>query len=194
MRNRVNPENAITTFIGRPGTGKSTTTKLLITEYPDVITAIDADSCISERGVKALHNGTWGDDNRRDYLRVAATKVVEAAARPPYRAALFDAMTTRWMRDFYEQEVRKLTNTPIAWVLVERTFAPGELEQMVEERVRENPNHPMQNVSIFLKYYNAFEPMNGNHLVLRNPGPEAGEAALLFAINSILEKIYGQLR
>lgn len=179
-------ETPIAVFIGCPGAGKSTIDKLINMHHPSGCTGLDADQFISEAGNKALTDGTWNDNHRREYLSAAAAGVTNAASQGE-RVALLDAMTFGWMREFFAEQVES-TGHSLVWVHVRRDFKPGEIEKMVRERAAKG--HPITNPDVFKGFVRAFEPLQMPHLVLRNPGPEKSEKALLGRVRHTLSKIY----
>jgi len=176
----------IVVMIGPPGVGKNTIGDLINSKLNGV-KFLDGDSFISEKGINRLQTGLWNDEDRREYLASMAIGATNEVSNG-IRIVVADAMTTNWMREFFEKQVRAQGNLTLAWVLVMRKFAEGEIEKMVEERAARN--HPMNSIEVFQKYFNAFESLTQPHLVLHNPGPKAGEAALLKAVSGILKKVY----
>lgn len=169
-------ENKIAVMIGPPGVGKNTIGDLINSRI-NGICCLDGDNFISARGISRLQTGLWNDDDRREYLSLMATGVTKKAGNGE-KIVVADAMTTRWMRDFFENQVRSQGNFTLAWILVTRKFIEGEIEKMVAERAA--AGHPMNSLEVFRKYFDAFEPVNQEHLILKNPGPKGGEKCIVY--------------
>lgn len=122
----------IAVLIGPPGVGKNTIGDLINSQL-EGIQCLDGDSFISEEGIKRLQTGLWGDDDRREYLSLMAIAAA-ATAKNNEKTVLTDAMTTGWMREFFENQIRAQGSLTLAWVLVTRKFAQGEIEELVAER------------------------------------------------------------
>ncbi|OGG06330.1 hypothetical protein A2872_01215 [Candidatus Gottesmanbacteria bacterium RIFCSPHIGHO2_01_FULL_42_12] len=176
----------IAVMIGPPGVGKNTIGDLINRKIRGFC-CLDGDSFISPTGVIRLQTGLWSDDDRREYLSLMATGVTERANNGE-KIVIADAMTTKWMREFFENRVREQGNFVLAWILVTRQFEEGEVEKMIAERAA--AGHPMNSLAVFHKYFNAFETIEQNHLTLQNPGPRAGEKALLTQTAKILSQVY----
>ena len=181
-----NVENKIAVMIGPPGVGKNTIGDLINSRLKGVY-CLDGDNFISQNGIARLQTGLWNNDDRREYLGLMATKVAERAGNGD-RIVIADAMTTRWMREFFENQVRCQGNFTLAWILVTRKFAKGEIEKMIAERAA--VGHPMNSMEVFRKYFDAFETISQKHLILSNPGPRGGENKLLKEVRKILSKIH----
>ena len=137
--------NKITVMIGPPGVGKNTIGDLINTKLSGFY-CLDGDNFISPKGITRLQTGLWNDDDRREYLNLMASGTTERASNGE-KIIVADAMTTRWMREFFENRVRARGNFILAWILVTRRFAEGEIEKMISERAARG--HPMNSMEIF---------------------------------------------
>lgn len=176
----------IAVMIGPPGVGKNTIGDIINAKL-NGFHCLDGDNFISANGILRLQTGLWNDDDRREYLGLMAMGVTERAGNGE-KIILADAMTTRWMREFFENQIRAQGNFTLAWILVTRQFADGEIEKMIAERAA--AGHPMNSMVVFRKYFDAFETISQKHLTLSNPGPRGGEDKLLKEVRRILSKIY----
>lgn len=182
----MNKFEKIAVMIGPPGVGKNTIGDLINNNLKN-FSCLDGDSFISPKGIKRLQTGLWNDDDRREYLSLAAIEVTKRT-QIGEKLVLADAMTTNWMREHFENQIRAQGNFILAWILVTREFAEGEIEKLVAERAKRG--HPINSVEVFQRYSEAFEPITQPYLELRNPGPKAGENKLLEIVKNIFKKVY----
>ena len=190
MHNPLAPREAgshtIAVLFGQPGAGKNYIGDLINKRIPGY-TCFDGDNYVTEEGHKKHQNGTWNDNDRKEFIRAMAADLTEKSKNT--RVVIATAMTTRWMREYFDKAVQTLGDYNLAWVWVVRNLSEKDIQQLVEERA--SMGHILGDRNTFNRFSNAFETPLPPYLKLHNPGPQAGESALLVATCKVLTEIYG---
>lgn len=180
-------EPILPVLIGPPGVGKTTISDVINNRLDSTIRVLDGDSFISEKGIARLQANTWDDSDRFNYLASMAEGAI-AEIKDQKKIVLIDAMTTRWMRQFFTREVKLNSDITLKWVEVSRHFQGQEVDILIEER--RQAGHPINSLQVFERFTNQFEPLEPPFERLVNPGSSVSFDVLEERIWSIMDKLY----